>query len=231
MPAAARSAWVRAASSTAGPDGENVPDEIMELWAQRMLGESNEAARQEPGRLRQLHGPDGGVADHRQQQMEDRAARNPYAAARVEAANQMWDAQRGRDVRPPAEWDRMQWTPTARGAGIKPAGGCRRRTARGRASRSASADADVLAVAVRRGGRAQDRTASSGTWTRATPRCRWWTGSGINRTDGGAGRGRGGAARAGAAAGDRPAELSEQLAGIAATGFRSASRMRRAPFR
>ena len=161
-----------------GPNGENVPDEIMELWAQRMLDESNEAA----------HGSQGGYGNYmdqmaelrtRHQQMEDRVARNPYAAARVEAANQMWDAQRGRDVRPPAEWDRAvdrngmrSWDHN--GWRLPP-------TDRPRVRKSVRfGGADVLAVPFDaedvRKARNQFRDMDQG-----NAALNWWTGSGINR--------------------------------------------------
>ena len=161
-----------------GPDGENVPDEIMELWAERMLDESNEAAR----------GGQGGYGNYmdqmaelrtRHQQMEDRVARNPYAAARVEAANQMWNAQRGRDVRPPAEWDRAvdrngmrSWD--HHGWRLPP-------TDRPRVRKSVRfGGADVLAVPFDaedvRKARNQFRDTDQG-----NAALNWWTGSGINR--------------------------------------------------
>ena len=161
-----------------GPDGETVPDEIMELWAQRMLAESNEAAL----------GNQGGYGNYmdqmaelrtRHQQMEDQVSRNPYAAARVEAANQMWDAQRGRDVRPPAEWDRAvdrngmrSWDHN--GWRLPP-------TDRPRVRKSVRfGGADVLAVPFDaedvRKARAQFRDLDQGNAALS-----WWTGSGINR--------------------------------------------------
>ena len=161
-----------------GPDGENVPDEIMELWAERMLDESNEAAR----------GNQGGYGNYmdqmaelrtRHQRMEDRVALNPYAAARVEAANQMWDAQRGRDVRPPAEWDRAvdrngmrSWDHS--GWRLPPMD-------RPRVRKSVRfGGADVLAVPFDaedvRKARNQFRDMDQG-----NAALNWWTGSGINR--------------------------------------------------
>ena len=162
-----------------GPDGEIVSDEALELWAQRMLDESNDVARRNQGgyadymdQMAELRTP--------QQRMEDDISRNRYAASRVEAANQLWDAQRGTDVRPPSEWERMpdtngmrSWDQT--GWRLPP-------TDRPRVRKSVRfGDAEVLMVA----GDAEDVRKIRNQWrdldngNAAMP---WWTGSGINRT-------------------------------------------------
>ena len=162
-----------------GPDGEILSDEALELWAQRMLDESNGVARRNQGgyadymdQMAELRTP--------QQRMEDDISRNRYAASRVEAANQLWDAQRGTDVRPPSEWERMpdtngmrSWDQT--GWRLPP-------TDRPRVRKSVRfGDAEVLMVA----GDAEDVRKIRNQWrdldngNAAMP---WWTGSGINRT-------------------------------------------------
>ena len=162
-----------------GPDGENVSEEILELWAQRMLDESNEAGRRNQGGYANYM---DAMADVRTriQQMEDRAALNPYAAARVDAANQMWDAQRTVDLRSPSEWSRMPDTGGMRswdhtGWQMPP-------TDRPRMRKSVRfGDAEVLTVAADgedvRKVRNQWRDLDDG--NAIMP---WWTGSGINRT-------------------------------------------------
>ena len=162
-----------------GPDGENVSEEILELWAQRMLDESNEAGRRNQGGYANYM---DAMADVRTriQQMEDRAALNPYAAARVDAANQMWDAQRTVDLRSPSEWSRMPDTGGMRswdhtGWRMPP-------TDRPRMRKSVRfGDAEVLTVAADgedvRKIRNQWRDLDDG--NAIMP---WWTGSGINRT-------------------------------------------------
>ena len=161
-----------------GPDGENVPDEIMELWAQRMLDESNEAARRTQGGFGNYMDETAALRT-RYQQMEDGAALNPYAAARVEAANRMWDAQRGRDVRPPSEWERM---PDANGMRSWDHNGWELPpTDRPRVRKSVRfGAADVLAVPFD----AEDVRKARGQFQDLDQRnaaLSWWTGSGINR--------------------------------------------------
>ena len=162
-----------------GPDGENVPDEVMELWAQRMLGESNEAAR----------GNQGGYGNYmdqmaelrtRHQQMEDRVALNPYAAARVGGGEP--------DVGRPARAGRS----TAGGVG--PRSGPQRHAELGSQWLAAAADGPCCGCANRSASAA--RTCGRCRSTRRTCARRatqfrdldqgnaalsWWTGSGINR--------------------------------------------------
>ena len=161
-----------------GPDGENVSDEALELWAERMLDESSDAARRNQGGYNDYMDEMAKLRT-RQQRMEDDVARNPYAASRVEAANQMWDAQRGRDVRPPSEWERMPDTNgmrswDQRGWRLPP-------TDRPRVRKSVRfGDAQVLTVAAD----AEDVRKIQNQWRdldNGNAAMEWWTGSGINR--------------------------------------------------
>ncbi len=105
---------------------------------------------------------------------------NPDAWRRKDAANQLWDAQRGRDVRPPSEWARM---PDPNGMRSLDQTGWRLPpTDRPRVRKSVRfGDAEVLTVAADaedvRKMRNQGRDLTNG--NAAIP---WWTGSGINRT-------------------------------------------------
>ena len=152
-----------------GPDGENVPDEIMERWAQRMMDESNQQAAANQGGFGNYM---DAMADLRtpHQQMEDAVSRNPYAAARMDTANEMWDNQRLRDTPPPSEWDRA---PNPQGMRSWDSGVHERKSVR-------FGDASVVTV----GADAEDVRKIRNQWrdldagNAAMP---WWTGSGINR--------------------------------------------------
>ena len=110
------------------------------------------------------------------QRMEDGVSRNPYAAARVEAANEIWDAQRGPDL----EWERIPDTGGTRswdhrGWQLPP-------TDRPRMRKSVRfGDAEVLTVAAD----AEDVRKIQNQWRdldNGNAIMPWWTGSGINRT-------------------------------------------------
>lgn len=162
-----------------GPDGENVPDEIMELWTQRMLTESNEEAARRQGDFANYMDQMAGLRTPTQQ-MEDGVSLNPYAASRVEAANQVWDTQRGLELSPPSEWERMPDTDGTRswdhrGWQLPP-------TDRPRMRKSVRfGDAEVLTVAAD----AEDVRKIQNQWRdldNGNAIMPWWTGSGINRT-------------------------------------------------
>ena len=151
-----------------GPD-EHATELRLELWSERMVDEANAEALRNQGGYGHYMDATANLRP-RWQQQEDAVGLNPYAAARVDAANQLWDAQRGVDTRAPSEWSRMpdpggyrSWDSGARG----------RKSVR-------FGDAEVLTVFADaedvRKARNQFRDLDAG--NAIMP---WWTGSGINR--------------------------------------------------
>lgn len=152
-----------------GPDGEDITDESVKAWNRAMIADANTEAI-----LRQ-----GGIGNYMDvmaeqrtpyQRMADDVALNPYAAARTDAANQMWDTMRVRDTRPPSEWSRF---PNRQGMRSWDNAARSRKSVR-------FGDASVVMV----GADAEDVLAIKTQWSEldagdsAMP---WWTGSGINR--------------------------------------------------
>ena len=154
--------------ANAGP-GEELTDQSTLAWSRAMRDEADEIAKRTQGGY-------GNYMDQTSELMPEwlrheleLTSRNPYAATRLDAANQLWDAQRTRDVRPPPEWER--W-PSRNGMRSWDSGAHGRRSVR-------FGDAEVLTVAVE----ADDLVINSKQIvTRKTSSdMPWWTGSGINR--------------------------------------------------
>ena len=152
-----------------GPDGEYISDESVRLWSLDTMEAANAESILRQGGFGNYM---DALANQRSpwQRMADNATMNPYAVARTDAANQMWDTMRIRDTRPPSEWPRA---PTRQGMRSWD------NAARGRKS-VRFGDASVLTV----GADAEDVLAIRTQWRElgtddvAMP---WWTGSGINR--------------------------------------------------
>ena len=156
-----------------GPDTETVSDLDMRIWAERLRAEASEQATRSQGGFGNYMDQ---VASMRppptdEEMMANRmSVANPYAYNRVEAANQLWDAQRLRDARPPSEWDR--W-PSRQGFRSWDQSAQSRRSVR-------FGDASVVTVYAD----ADDVRRITNQWrdldagNAAMP---WWTGSGINR--------------------------------------------------
>ena len=156
-----------------GPDTDTASDLDMEMWAERINAEAGEEAARSQGGFGNYMDQVAGMRPPptAEETMANRmSVVNPYAHDRVEAANQLWDAQRLRDVRPPSEWDR--W-PSRQGFRSWDQSAQSRRSVRfGDASVvNVYADADDV-----RKIRNQWRDLDAG--NAAMP---WWTGSGINR--------------------------------------------------
>ena len=150
-----------------GPEGEDISEMSTRVWVQRTLDEANAEALRSQGGFGNYMDE---MARLNPSLIDDTTSMNPYAASRVDAANQLWDAQRTHDLRPPSEWDR--WP--SRG-GMRSWDGGRR----GRKS-VRFGDASVMSVLADQDDvrRVTDQWRDVDAGNAAMP---WWTGSGINR--------------------------------------------------
>lgn len=154
-----------------GPDGEDATELDMKLWTERLKVEADKQALQTQGGygnyMDQMAATRPPPTD--EELMTNRMASvNPYAYNRVEAANELWDAQRLRDTRPPSEWSRMPDTNSMRSWDSG---------ARGRKS-VRFGDAEVITVAVDADDLAVMRNQKDLGRKSDLP---WWNGQGINR--------------------------------------------------
>lgn len=145
-----------------GPEGEELTDQGMFAWSRRMRDEARQIAQRTQGDFG--NAMDEAVANQPGWIRRERelGSRNPYAAVRTDAANELWDTHRPGAARAPERRGMRSWDSAALGRGPVRFG-----------------DADVLTVAVE----AEDVSVNSKqiVTRRTGSESPWWTGSGINR--------------------------------------------------
>ena len=146
-----------------GPEGEELTDQSTLAWSRRMRDEAIEISQRTQGELgnamdEAISNQPGWIRRER-----ELGSRNPYAAVRTDAANELWTIRRPGEPQPPGRGGMRSWDNAALGRGSVRFG-----------------EADVLTVAVE----AEDVSVNSKqivTRRIGGSETAWWTGSGINR--------------------------------------------------
>ena len=145
-----------------GPEGEELTDQSTVAWSRRMRDEARQISQRTQGEFG--NATDEAVASQPGWIRRERelGSRNPYAAVRTDAANELWGTHHPGDARPPERRGMRSWDNAALGRGSVRFG-----------------EADVLTVAVE----AEDVSVNSKqiVTRRTGSEMPWWTGSGINR--------------------------------------------------
>ena len=146
-----------------GLDGEEFTAQSTLAWSRPMRDQASQISQRTQGEFG--NAMDEAVANQPGwiRQERELGSRNPYAAVRADAANELWAIRRPGEPRPPGRGGMRSWDNAALGRGSVRFG-----------------EADVLTVAVEAEGVSVNskQIVTRRTGGSETP---WWTGSGINR--------------------------------------------------